>query len=169
MPQPFADKFNSQLMIEITHGSTLPMLNATFLNWNDSAADIKDVPGIIWSMSLEPLPPALYARAAKSNSLGLSDRSGALMVTLLSPMWSYEADNVRVEQAAHKMIAGIEADARKLGLYDPYVYLNYAARSQDPIASYGAKSVEKLRRVSKKVDPKGLFKNHLPGGFKIPA
>jgi FAD/FMN-containing dehydrogenase len=100
--------------------------------------------------------------------MGLSQASGSLVVTLLSATWDDEADDAKVEQAARALFAGIDDDARKLDAYEPYIYLNYAAEWQDPIATYGKKSIEKLQRVSQVVDPKGVFKNKMPGGFKVP-
>lgn len=49
----------------------------------------------------------------------------------------------------------------------PWLYLNYAAQDQDPIASYGADSVERLKAASRKFDPQGLFQRNVPGGFKL--
>ncbi|GFF79689.1 bifunctional solanapyrone synthase [Aspergillus udagawae] len=164
----FALNGKRQLSAVTTHASTVPMLNATYLRWSSSLAAIEDVPGIVWSLSLEPLPPAIYARASTTNSMGLSQASGSLVVTLLSATWDEEADDAKVEQAARALFAGIDEDARKLDAYEPYVYLNYAAEWQDPIATYGKKSIEKLQRVSQVVDPKGVFKNKMPGGFKVP-
>ncbi len=151
------------------------MLNSTYLHWNHSLPAIENVPGIIWSVSLEPLPPAIYARAARGgprrrNALGLDGRaSGALVVTLLSATWAEAADDERVEAAARHMMAAIEADARALGAYDPFVYLNYAAPWQDPIANYGEEAVRRLQEVRKRVDPKGVFTRQVPGGFKVPG
>jgi hypothetical protein len=156
--------------VVITHGSTLPIIKAVFFNWNASIASIQDVPGIGWAISLEPLPPAIYARAtAGSNALGLSTASGSLIVTLLSVVWTSEADDAKVERAARALFTNIEDEARKLGVYEPFVYLNYAAPWQDPIASYGSKNVEKLKKASHDVDPKAVFRFSVPGGFKIPA
>ena len=50
-----------------------------------------------------------------------------------------------------------------------WIYLNYADKSQDPIASYGVENVEKMRSVATKYDPKRVFQRLCPGGFKIPA
>jgi len=47
------------------------------------------------------------------------------------------------------------------------VYLNYADRSQDPIAGYGAAIGADLRAVSRKYDPKGVFQESVPGGFRV--
>ncbi|RHZ72756.1 hypothetical protein CDV55_105257 [Aspergillus turcosus] len=165
----FAPNGKRQLTAVTTHASTVPMLNATYQRWSSSLAAIEDVPGIVWSISLEPLPPAIYARASTTNSMGLSEASGSLVVTLLSATWEDEADDARVEQAARALFTGIEDDARKLDAYEPYVYLNYAAEWQDPIATYGKESIENLQRVSQAVDPNGVFRNKMPGGFKIPV
>ncbi|KAL3953922.1 hypothetical protein ACCO45_011878 [Purpureocillium lilacinum] len=128
-----------QLCLQITHGTTLPMLNATFKRWQESVPAIENVTNVVWSLSLEPLPPAIYKKGASLNSLGLADRSKALVVTLLTAMWTDKADDGKIEAAARKMFQDIEADARSLDEYDPFVYLNYAAAWQDPIASYGEK------------------------------
>ncbi len=165
----------SQLFVTITHASTVPMVNSTYLHWNRSLHTIESIPGIVWSVSLEPLPPAIYARAARRsgsqgrNALGLDGRaSGALVVTLLSATWAEAADDERVEAAARDMMAAIESDARVMGAHDPFIYLNYAAPWQDPIASYGEEAVRRLQEVRKWVDPTGVFTRQVPGGFKVP-
>ncbi|GLB09914.1 hypothetical protein AtubIFM57258_005846 [Aspergillus tubingensis] len=155
-----------------THDVTLPMLNATYLRWNTSLTSVQEVPGIVWSISLEPLPPAIYARAFPGhNAMGLSSserHERSLVVTLLSATWDNAADDTRVDEAAKALFSGIEADARALNAYHPFIYLNYAAKWQDPIASYGSESIKRLQRISHEVDPVGIFQNMVPGGFKIP-
>ena len=54
-----------------------------------------------------------------------------------------------------------------MGLLHEFEYLNYADSSQDPIASYGADNVERLRATSRKYDPHGVFQKQVPGGFKL--
>lgn len=164
------DNANRQLSVVTTHDATVPMLKATYVRWNTSLAAVQDVPGIVWSISLEPLPAAIYARAPKGhNVMGLpSDSEKALVVTLLSATWDNAADDTRVEETAKSLFAGIEADAHELNAYHPFVYLNYAAQWQDPIASYGPENVARLRQISREVDPTGVFQRLVPGGFKIP-
>ncbi|RYP77638.1 hypothetical protein DL771_001006 [Monosporascus sp. 5C6A] len=92
----------------------------------------------------EPLPPAIYQRGAEANAMGLADRTGTRVMCLLS-----------------------QEVPRTLGAYDPFLYLNYAAKWQDPIATYGNESVQQLRELRAKVDPKGGFMHLIPGAFKI--
>ncbi|KNG86329.1 oxidoreductase FAD-binding protein [Aspergillus nomiae NRRL 13137] len=157
-----------QMTVVTTHGSTLPMLEAVYQRWDASLADVDAIPGMVWAISLEPLPQAIYARNASKNALGLDDVSGPLVVTLLSATWDNESDDEKVEKAARELFDNIDNDARKLGLYEPFVYLNYAAQWQDPISSYKSKNVELLKRVSEEVDPRRMFQTIVPGGFKLP-
>ncbi|RAQ53682.1 oxidoreductase FAD-binding protein [Aspergillus flavus] len=157
-----------QLTVVTTHGSTLPMLTAVYQHWDSSLESVEGIPGMVWAISLEPLPPAIYARNASRNALGLADASGSLVVTLLSATWDDESDDEEVEKAARELFDNIDNDARKLGVYEPFVYLNYAAPWQDPISSYKSKNVQLLKRVSQDVDPKRVFQTNVPGGFKLP-
>lgn len=55
------------------------------------------------------------------------------------------------------------------GVSSGWVYLNFAARFQDPLGSYGREQLGKLKRVARKYDPRGLFQKQLVGGFKVSA
>lgn len=50
---------------------------------------------------------------------------------------------------------------------NPFIYLNYADRSQEPLEGYGDASVAKIKAASAKYDPHGVFQTLMPGGFKI--
>lgn len=148
--------------------STEAVLNATYLRFNESLSALESVDGIMYALSLQPLPPALYARNADANCLGFEDRDGeALVVALLTSTWASEADDATVEATARKLMADIEQDAKALGDWDRYVYLNYANELQDPIGSYGHDNVDRLRAVAKRVDPHKIFTHKVPGGFKL--
>ncbi|PTB44081.1 uncharacterized protein TrAFT101_002635 [Trichoderma asperellum] len=158
-----------QFSLHTTHGSNLEVLKTVYSCWKKSLSVVEDVANIIWSISLEPLPPIFYKKAGTNNSLGLSDRNKPLVITLLTAMWTDEADDAKVEKTARKMLVDIEAKAKELGEYDPFVYANYAAPWQDPISSYGKESIERLKKVRERVDPKGVFTHRVTGAFKLPA
>ncbi|KAI1074432.1 hypothetical protein F5B20DRAFT_439792 [Whalleya microplaca] len=148
--------------------SSVAVLKAAYNHWNTSVPAIANVSNIIWALVLEHLPPAIYARHAKSNAMCLETREDALVVTLLSVTWSDAADDKLIADTAHKLMEDIENEARRLGGFDPFVYLNYAGQYQDPIGSYGIESVSRLRTIREKLDPKGVFTYQVPGGYKIP-
>ncbi|KAI1120821.1 putative oxidoreductase [Nemania abortiva] len=151
----------------ITLISTEAAVNMTYARVNESIANLKSVSNLTISFTLEPLPPSLYARHAESNSFGLGNREQSLIICLLELAWFDPADDTKVVQASRRLMATIEEDARDLGVWDPFVYFNYAGSWQDPISSYGQESVQKLRQVAYNVDPGQVFTYQVPGGFKI--
>lgn len=159
------------LFMTVTHGAALPMLEALYDAFNASVDAITGVAGIVWTLSLEPLPPAIYERHAHDNALGLDGRGGkGLIVSLLTAMWTDAGDDETIEAAAEGLFEGIKGAAEDLGEYDPWLYLNYAnsaAWQGSPVASYGQASAARLRQVSAKVDPEGVFQKKVPGGFKL--
>ena len=148
---------------------TEAMIRAAYDAFNTSLELLQDVTGLMWAVSLEPVPPQLYTRGGTdSNALGLTGRNDTLVVCLVSPSWKNAAQDEQVYGAARSLMADIDSKARNLGVYVPYIYLDYAAPWQDVIESYGEKSVKKLQQLRQKVDPQQIFTKNVRGGFKIP-
>lgn len=108
------------------------------------------------------------------NSLGLefaiangNNVTSSLILCLLSNYWSDAADSPLVIATTQSLLRQIEEASRQEGVGERFQYINYAAESQDPIASYGAASQARLRAVSRKYDPDGVFQKQVPGGFKL--
>ncbi|KAH7304287.1 putative oxidoreductase [Stachybotrys elegans] len=161
---------NRYMTATMTFIPTEDMIHEAFAAFNASIPLVQNIPGVSWVVNMEPLPPSLYNGAdAAKNALGLNGRSETLAVFLVSPAWSNAADDEAIYAAARSLIADVEARAKALGVYDRYIYLNYAAPWQKVIESYGPASVGKLKALRKKVDPKQFFTRKVRGGFKIPA
>ncbi|KAF2962902.1 hypothetical protein GQX73_g10673 [Xylaria multiplex] len=157
-----------QLWATNTVVSTEEGINATYLRFNESLQAFKSVANIVVAYTLEPFPPALYARHGDTNPFGLgTNESQSLLISNFNAIWTDPADDEHVEKATRALMDSIDNDARHLGTYNPFLYLNYAAPWQDPIASYGVKNVDRLRKVAREVDPRGVFTYQVPGGFKI--
>jgi hypothetical protein len=123
---------------------------------------------LTWSISFQPLSKKTQAlsEATGGNSLGL-DGSDDITLVLLTASWSTITGDTEVERAAKDLWKEVSAEARLAGVHSRFVYLNYAAKFQDPIQGYGEEVVEKLEEVAEKYDPNGVFQTALPGGFKI--
>ncbi|KAJ6060696.1 FAD linked oxidase N-terminal [Penicillium canescens] len=83
------------------------------------------------------------------NALGLDDDDEA----------SYSFVNSFWEQAVAK--------AKAAGVYNEYIYMNYASMFQDPISSYGDLNKALLNNIAKKYDPKKVYQTLQPGYFKL--
>ncbi|KAK2615942.1 hypothetical protein N8I77_002663 [Diaporthe amygdali] len=49
----------------------------------------------------------------------------------------------------------------------PWLYINYAHPEQEVLQSYGEENLRKMREAAVKYDPKGVFQQLCPGGFKL--
>lgn len=148
--------------------STEPALKAAYERWTVSYPALKNVTNV-FTLILEPLPPAIYKRHAAENALGLDDRTDSLVIVELFASWENAADDALVKHTLHELLEAINNVAKELGAFDPYIFANYAYKDQDVMGSYGAESLKKLKQVREKVDPKGIFTKLVPGGYKILA
>ncbi|KAH7304284.1 hypothetical protein B0I35DRAFT_495371 [Stachybotrys elegans] len=154
----------------LTIQSTVPAIKATVDAWEASLPSIQGIPGLLWGLGMDPLPPQLYAVHSDSSALGLTNRNDtALIVIHLTMTWLNAADDNIIDEAAKALVTAIKRETGALDALDPYIYVNYAAPWQRPIESYGQESVERLRRVRSEYDPAGVFTNLVSGGFKIPG
>ena len=134
-----------------------------------TATELILVTGLIYTMTLQPLPYTIYSKSAATggNILGLDRFDEDLINVLFTLSWLLPTDNATIEAAVQKLESDILALEKEMGVYNEFVYLNYAAEWQDPIAGYGEDNVEFLKGVSKKYDPNGVFQTGVPGGFKL--
>lgn len=130
---------------------------------------IQTVTGLVFSLSFQPLTQTIISKSAQSsgNSLGLDGSEGDLVNVLLTVQWVLAADDARINAAAKALFEKADAAAKAADTYNSYLYLNYAADYQKPIAIYGAESVGFLRTVGRKYDPGRLFQEQVPGKFKL--
>lgn len=126
------------------------------------------VPGLTCSLTFQPFTLSLLRQSVLKggNSLGLEATGPAVSVLLLT-YWKESGDDQRVLETMTGVLEKIRSMAVERRTALEYVYLNYAAGFQSPIDSYGSDNKRKLQEVSRRYDPKGLFQNSVPGGFKL--
>jgi hypothetical protein len=81
--------------------------------------------------------------------------------------WQGAEQDTLFQTAGADLVNRIREYARSIGADNPYLYLDYADVTQDPLASYGPENVEKMKAAAEKYDPFGVFQKLVPGGFKI--
>lgn len=85
----------------------------------------------------------------------------------LNPHWLDEEYDDVMYEAAQEWTQTIQRMINANGKGFPFEYMGYAASFQDPLGSYGVKSLDLMRAVSKKYDPDQVFQKLVPGGFKL--
>lgn len=118
----------------------------------------------------QPIPSYLAQAGGKKggNVLGLdSSLTKDAVLFLLTLKTNTSADEAIIHARGGAFFANVEEAVKASGNDLPFVYLNYANPSQDPLGSYGVENVAFIRDVSAKYDPQGFFQQRVPGGFKI--
>ncbi|KAG8420754.1 hypothetical protein J3458_002685 [Metarhizium acridum] len=157
-----------QATATVTIQSCVDAINATVRAWDALVPSVRQIPGLVWAIAMDPIPPALYTRHAEANALGLANRGEKpLIIVMATATWSNAADDESVNMAMKKLIATAEYSVGQMGKLDPFIYINYAAQWQNPIASYGQASVDMLLETQRKYDPRRVFTRMVPGGFKL--
>lgn len=59
------------------------------------------------------------------------------------------------------------ADSYQVGTHEIFWIKSMLMSEQDPLGSYGAENVAKIRAAAVKYDPERVFQTKVPGGFKI--
>jgi hypothetical protein len=164
---PFGSR---QLFATMTFRNDAAFMEIFYQLGNQTVSTISNTAGLKWSISYQSMPYSIYSKASTTggNSLGLEHDTEDLVIVLLTATWDKPASDPYVNRAAEALFTEAKAQALALGVFNKFEYLNYAAQFQDPIAAYGEESVIRLRGVSKKYDPLGIFQRLVPGGFKLP-
>lgn len=91
------------------------------------------------------------------------------VVFLCDLSWKDKKDDELFNQISSSTITEISNYAKSIGGANEFIYLDYAAKWQNPLRGYGLNNLRKIRRVAKKYDPKAVFQRQVPGGFKLAA
>lgn len=86
---------------------------------------------------------------------------------MLNPRWRDAEYDGEMADAAEAWVDSIRQAANKLGGSNDFQFLNYAAKFQRPLESYGPSNIDFMRHVSYKYDPHQTFRNSMPGGYEI--
>ncbi|KAF2009044.1 putative oxidoreductase [Aaosphaeria arxii CBS 175.79] len=156
------------MFITTSFDNDLPFLHWVVQTWKTFSAELAMVPGLVNTILNQHLVPKTLrkAEARGGNSLGL-DPNRVVVIAMLSLTWTEAADDEKVRLAAIAFIKSVEAEAKKRRVYNRFIYLNYADLGQEVIEGYGKSQKNRLRAVSKKYDPAGVFQVAVPGGFKL--
>ena len=109
----------------------------------------------------QPLTPSAikHSELQGGNVLGLED----IVQDRATQMWLFTVqvysadDEAKVLPLAQDFLDEVNAYADFIDANLHWEYLNYAYKSQDPIANYGAKAIDTIKKAAAKYDPDGVF------------
>ncbi|KAJ5740862.1 hypothetical protein N7493_000734 [Penicillium malachiteum] len=180
----FADIYDLMMETSPPSGQRVILLTLTFGNDERVLQKLVDTQGelveevkpymhsVDWNFVsfLQPFP-SLFGKKGNERSggnvLGLDRMKKNHLVYLLFLSWDDSRDDSLIRYAGSQIIAQVRAYAESIGQDHPYLYLNYADKSQNPLRGYGEENFNKILRVAKKYDPTGVFQTQMPGGFKV--
>ncbi|EXU95667.1 FAD/FMN-binding dehydrogenase [Metarhizium robertsii] len=136
----------------------------------------KAVPGLLPSIVTQPIyEEAIRANSDRGGSAAGLEAEGPLTGKLhlgfnaKKLAWNNEKDDATISALADRWLQRSLAIIQEAGKGNPWLYINYASKSQDPFASYGEKNRQRLIAIQKEVDPRGTFtsKGLCRGNFKL--
>ncbi|KAF3004844.1 hypothetical protein E8E13_004761 [Curvularia kusanoi] len=156
----------------LTFANDLRVMTEAHKIYTEVLANLKEKATGEWQIYIlyQPLPPVYWKEsvARGGNVLGL-ERFNDQVLCLYQPYisWQGAEQDALFQQAGAELVDRIRTYAKSIGADNPYLYLDYADITQDPLASYGAENVKKMKAAAEKYDPEGVFQKLVPGGFKI--
>ncbi|KAK8022526.1 hypothetical protein PG993_013293 [Apiospora rasikravindrae] len=129
------------------------------------ASSIKFSLGYVIQPVLQNIGTQSQARGMDTMGLGAVPHDSVMFLI----MAEFDSPELHAAAAPHIEAAfgDVERAAAEAGAGTRWLYLNYSDPSQNPLASYGREAVERLKGVSAKYDPNGVFQKRVPGGFKV--
>ncbi|KAJ6598674.1 hypothetical protein B0H10DRAFT_2167587 [Mycena sp. CBHHK59/15] len=126
-------------------------------------------PGFSFNVGYQSLAaPMLAASHAKNNAQGLSAANGDLFLLNIFAYWDDASDDAAMNTTIRAMISYANTEAKARGLWNPWLYLNYAFPGEAVYQGYGAANLARLQQVQNKYDPDRVFEALWSGGFKLP-
>ncbi|KAI0838426.1 FAD-binding domain-containing protein [Hypoxylon sp. FL0890] len=119
---------------------------------------------------LQPLPTfiAELSAATGGNIMGIERHPTNGVIFLLSAMMKTSEQKAFAHPRVKASIEAVKEFAATIeGGNLPWIYMNYADKTQDVLGGYGIENVRKMKEVSAKYDPQQVFQRLCPGGWKI--
>jgi len=144
-------------------------LNDVLAIWEAETVNIMNITGTLPVLVFQPISLAMISHMGKNggNALGITAANGPLVLINVSTKWNFTSDDAAIATWAKNVIDKTVALGKSRGLWNRYIYQNYAAQPQDVFGGYGNVSKTKLVATHKKYDPTDVFTKLQPGYFKI--
>ncbi|KAL3456704.1 hypothetical protein BJX64DRAFT_296469 [Aspergillus heterothallicus] len=120
---------------------------------------LDEIPGVMAALIVQVITEAVLRAMTRGggNALGLDTDGGELYILHVACYWDRAADDVEVYRFFHDYFDMVEAEAKKKGMSNDFVYMGHASQFQD----------KRLRKIANWYDPDGVYQMLQPGYFKL--
>lgn len=123
------------------------------------------MPGIVYQPISTNLLKAMQQNGG--NALGLRLEDGPLMNIQFYATWaSPEMDDV-IRENYQALVQETYELAKRKGVFRSFIYMNYAAKTQNVLQGYGQESFDRLKSISKRYDPGRKLQQLWQGYFQV--
>ncbi|KAF9262521.1 FAD-binding domain-containing protein [Marasmius fiardii PR-910] len=131
---------------------------------------LKDRKGLTTTLGFQSFQKSYIEGAAHSPVYNALKRSNDDLVCVQWIItWTDPSDDLAMKEATNTVGAWGEAEARKRGILDDFLYLNYAGEGQRVYErAVTPEDLNKMQEIQKKYDSSGTFEKLWRGGFKLP-
>ncbi|ROV92195.1 hypothetical protein VMCG_09279 [Cytospora schulzeri] len=135
--------------------------------WLEQATAVNAATGANQTFALQPITRELVevGEAKGGNAMGIPKEDHQWWTTLID--WEKAADDDLVRGVSIATTEKWKELGKARGLYIDYLYTNDASRDQNPMATYGAANIAKLKAIALKYDPEQVFQTLQNDGFLL--
>ncbi|KAI0385990.1 FAD-binding domain-containing protein [Hypomontagnella monticulosa] len=135
--------------------------------WRERAVAVRDATGANQTFAIQPIPANIAAQgiAKGGNPMGIPQEDHQWWTTLVD--WKNAKDDDLVRSVSIETTEQWKKLGQPRNLFLDYIYSNDASRDQNPLASYGAENIKKLKEIALKYDAIQLFQRQQNSGFLL--
>lgn len=135
--------------------------------WRQKAIAARNSFGVNQTFVVQPVGEGFRqaGTARGGNPLNIPPGRQQWWTTLVD--WTNPEFDAQARQVAIETTARWNQRAKERGVDLPFLYLNDASRDQNPLASYGAENLAKLKEIAVKYDPEKVFQESQNDGFLL--
>ncbi|KAF5340904.1 hypothetical protein D9758_012165 [Tetrapyrgos nigripes] len=145
----------------------------TFSRMKEIFDELEYVSGLQWDLCLQPIAQSFLTASSKTGGnpfrkvLMESEDDLAIVEFIIS--WRNKADDEAMYNAIRKLTTWGEDTARQRGIFNSFIYLNYASDEQPVYArSVNRDDLARMRKVKLTYDSEDVLGRLWKGGFKLP-
>ncbi|KAI8963317.1 FAD-binding domain-containing protein [Daldinia sp. FL1419] len=135
--------------------------------WREKALAVRNATGANQTFTIQPVPKNVATQGDQKggNPMNIPKENHGWWTTIVD--WNDEKDDDLVRSVSIETSEKWKDLGDERGLSLPFTFMNDASRDQNPLRSYGADNVNKLKQISKKYDASQLFQKQQNGGFLL--